>query len=168
MSSNVFRMSHGDYYWPEHDTRLSVTPILLYAGAELSFATAIRRGILRKTDKSGTYVTSASCMRILITASSPVATIDPINTVIQFRERGKDIYIAPYPEEIKELCSESGFFVIAHNTYTPSSVAELAKIYPHHIIKALETVDDVSVMRGSRLCSILNDKEDGIKKSRFA
>ena len=160
-----FKLSYGEYKWPEHNASLCVSPFVIISGNDIPFSHALRKGILVKKDRNGSYCTSGSAIRFLLTGEKNGETITPINIFIKFS--GKDtIHVNLYPHDMAEFAWESGYFFASDNASLARTMKDVATIYPPAVLSILKTVTQESLDAGTRTCTIVSSQKTA--KSRFS
>lgn len=160
-----FKLVYGDYIWPEFTSRIFISPVFIVSGNELTMAQSIRKGLVKKIDKAGGYITTASHMRILITSEVKGNISSPVNILISFKDHGSMVHADLFPYSIKEFAYESGYFFAAENVLIAKTRKDALAIYPEGMLNLLTTINDESLGKGMALCKVLNTPK---VKSRFS
>lgn len=163
---NEFKLVYGEYSWPEYSSSITVIPSLIVGGKDVSFAQALRRGILQKKDRSGLYSTEYNGIRFLLTGEINGTKMSPINVFISLK--GKDfLHLNLYPSpEIMEFGWESGYFFTADNSRIMRNMKELRSLYMSSVLDSMESVTPESIDDGIRLCKVLSTQISA--KTRFS
>lgn len=161
-----FKLVYGDYFWPELFTRLVISPFFVVGGQELNLSQALRKSIVKKTSKTGDYMTTAEAIRILVITENN-SERHVANLVMKFTQpKGQMIHAQLYPKSLNGICSESGYFFAGDNMTLMSKMSELKNMYNQGYLKMVETLTEEAIQAGKDLCNILTNKT--VQHNRFS
>ena len=160
-----FKLSYGEHVWAEYNARLHVSPFVIVSGNDVPFSHALRKGILTKRDRNGSYCTSGSALRFLLTGEKNGEAISPVNIFIKFSGKNT-VHVNLYPHDMAEFAWESGYFFASDNASLARTMKDVATIYPPAVLSILKTVTQESLDAGTRTCTIVSSQKTA--KSRFS